>query len=104
MAASALAKPGTDAGPCNGVCEHRDCAITRGMAEADCAICGEKIGYDVRFYTQDRADNKKWFGNEISPHGTMIKFSTDGPRDKQLVHAVCLEGKYRLEREAKENK
>jgi hypothetical protein len=50
MAASALASPGTVAGPCNGPCSHRDCAETRRMADANCVICLHPIGFNRRFY------------------------------------------------------
>ena len=100
MASSRLSAPGTEYGPCNTVCDHTDCMTTRGMAEASCSICGKKIDYEVSFYTMDREDHKRWFGSELSPFGTMVKFMQDGPRDKQLVHAVCYEKKIRLERES----
>jgi len=103
MAASYLAHPGKvvrgeEIGPCTTVCDHRDCALTRSHAKASCAMCGNEIGYETAFYNFSREDSQKWFGNEISPFGTMVKFMTDGPRDKQLVHAVCYEKKIREER------
>jgi hypothetical protein len=53
MAASTLPRPGTENGPCEEPCEHRDCALTRRMANTDCAICHIRIGYDRRFYQKD---------------------------------------------------
>lgn len=50
MAAGILSGPGTEYGPCEGECQHRDCGETRRMAEAECAHCDKPIGYDVRFY------------------------------------------------------
>ena len=50
MAAGFLSKPGTKLGPCEDSCEHRDCALTRKMAETVCHLCDEKIGYDTAFY------------------------------------------------------
>ena len=50
MAAGVLPKIGTKYGPCEGECQHKDCALNRKMAEAPCKICGEPIGYDTRFY------------------------------------------------------
>jgi hypothetical protein len=105
MAASYLPEPGkvvrgTEIGPCVSACDHKDCMLTRQQSRACCAICGEEIGYETAFYTAPRDDIKKWYGNEISPFGTMVQFMTDGTRDKQLVHAVCYEKKIRLERES----
>jgi hypothetical protein len=54
MAAGTLPKPGTKYGPCKGDCEHRDCAATRRMAGTACPTCGDKIGYNRRFYETDR--------------------------------------------------
>ena len=50
MAAGVLAAPGTEYGPCDSECRHTDCALTRAMADDLCTICGEPIGYDIRFY------------------------------------------------------
>ena len=96
MAASVLPEPGevvrgVEIGPCKGACEHTDCALTRRMAAASCAICGKPIGYDVRFYAANKEDNLKFFGGEISPYGTVIE-------GKQYEHAVCLEEKIEFER------
>lgn len=55
MAAAALPAPGTQYGPCEGDCDHRDCAATRRMASAKCRICGEPIGYERRFFIEDGA-------------------------------------------------
>lgn len=53
MAAGILPEPGTDYGPCEGECSHRDCKETKEMAKKECPECGEKIGYGVRFYEKD---------------------------------------------------
>lgn len=53
MGWSLLSKPGTEHGPCEGECEHTDCAKTRSMAESECSICGEEIGYERGFYARD---------------------------------------------------
>jgi hypothetical protein len=50
MAAGVLPKPGTKFGPCKKACVHRDCILTRKMAEAKCPKCGQPIGYGVGFY------------------------------------------------------
>ena len=50
MAASTLSAPGTEFGPCETDCHHRDCAATRIAAQGACQICGEPIGYDRRYY------------------------------------------------------
>lgn len=50
MGWSVLPRPGTEYGPCEEKCEHRDCAQTRKMAEAECSICDKEIGYDRGFY------------------------------------------------------
>jgi hypothetical protein len=65
MAAGRLPAPGTQYGPCVPTCEHTDCACTRRMAETQCALCDDVIGYDRRFY--------------------------DGRDKAGLVHASCAE-------------
>lgn len=50
MAPGKLAKPGTKYGPCAEPCNHRDCKITRRMAEMLCPHCSEPIGYEQFFY------------------------------------------------------
>ena len=73
MAASKLAEPGTEYGPCkqpySSPCGHSDCAAVRKMAEATCRICNVPIGYGLRFY-----------GEQTHPEGGSM-----------YVHAVCLE-------------
>ena len=69
MASSCLPKPGTEFGPCAGVCEHRDCADTRRIAATICPDCREPIGYGRHFYKDG-----------------------DGH-----AHAVCLEERYEAE-------
>lgn len=56
MAASSLAAPGTEYGPCDEACEHTDCAATRVMAERNCIACAEKIGFEKRFFREDSGD------------------------------------------------
>lgn len=68
MAAGRLSPVGTDYGPCEGECEHRDCAQTRRMALSLCRICGSQIGYDRDFFVET-----------TDPHR--------GPT--VLVHALC---------------
>ncbi len=70
MAAGTLSKPGTDFGPCETDCKHRDCQQTRDMATKSCGICSEPIGYDRRFYRD----------NETTP--------------PKYHHALCLEEKF----------
>ena len=53
MSFATIAAPGTEFGPCAEPCEHTDCAATRRTAEALCNICGEPIGYDRRYYSDD---------------------------------------------------
>ncbi len=68
-----LSGPGTEAGPCEGTCDHRDCAGTRAMAEAPCKRCCEPIGYDAKFYDiRDRDEDRD--GLDIN---------------RGLVHALC---------------
>lgn len=50
MAVGILPKPGTKVGPCKGVCQHRDCAQTKGDALSLCRFCGKTIGYGVGFF------------------------------------------------------
>ena len=66
MAAASLSPPGTEFGPCEDACGHRDCARTRQMAATVCRFCEKPIGYDRRFYQ-----------------------GPEGPDD--LDHASCLE-------------
>jgi len=70
MAAGALARPGTEFGPCIEPCEHEDCKQIRLMAKMHCEVRGEPIGYERRYYLR---------GDPSSPDTT------------RLVHAVCVE-------------
>jgi hypothetical protein len=79
MAAGTLPKPGTEYGPCDPDCAHRDCAETRRMATENCGICQKPIGYDVRFYDEHGRD------------------------ERNLVHAACLEDEAERERLARRN-
>jgi hypothetical protein len=49
MAWTALAKPGTEFGPCEGACKHSDCALSRKQATTICPGCKEAIGYERCF-------------------------------------------------------
>jgi len=53
MAAGHLSPPGTESGPCEEECIHKDCASTRFLASRLCAECGEPIGYDTRFFQDE---------------------------------------------------
>ena len=50
MAAGMISKPGTQYGPCEGECEHTDCADQRKRVENKCIHCGKRIGYETKFY------------------------------------------------------
>ena len=69
MAASILAEPGTEYGPCERACGHSDCAAVRKMAETICRVCKVPIGYGIWFY-----------GERTHPEGGTM-----------YAHAVCLE-------------
>lgn len=79
MAAGVLPAPGTknyygeEIGPCVRNCRHDDCGATKAMARAACGICGQPIGYGVRFYE--------------------VPLPEMGPGTKDLVHATCVEAK-----------
>ena len=53
MAAGILSAPGTEHGPCEEICAHKDCALTRKMATVLCHHCGQPIGYDRGFFAVD---------------------------------------------------
>lgn len=42
-------KPGTDHGPCNFACYHKDCLEKRRLAGARCLVCRHPIGFDSSF-------------------------------------------------------
>ena len=48
-----LPKPGSEYGPCVEPCVHRDCAATRNDAGKICEHCGQKIGFDVPYYSTE---------------------------------------------------
>lgn len=52
MSAGILAAPGTKYGPCKRPCAHIDCAETRRIAAAPCRRCGEPIGYDTLYFSE----------------------------------------------------
>jgi hypothetical protein len=53
MAAGRLPKPGTELGPCDWPCRHKDCVETRMMAASVCRFCSTPVGYERRFYKDD---------------------------------------------------
>ena len=54
MRATAQPAPGTEFGPClEESCGHVDCGESRALAAIQCALCGEPIGYDKRFFQND---------------------------------------------------
>jgi hypothetical protein len=67
VAATSIPAPGTELGPCEGSCAHRDCEESRRMAAAVRRFCERPIGYGTRLY------NEGAFGSY------------------DLVHALCLE-------------
>jgi len=69
MAAGTLPGPGTKYGPCSGPCVHIDCEETRAWSASACRLCGNPIGYDVRFCEDPEC-------------------SQEGP--EAFVHALCL--------------
>lgn len=51
MAAGILPpETGSEFSPCEGGCNHRDCAALRATAESICHHCEKPIGWDTRFY------------------------------------------------------
>lgn len=50
MASGRLPNPGTKYGPCEGGCNHTDCAETWEMAKRKCKYCGQQIGFDREFF------------------------------------------------------
>ena len=95
MAASTIAAPGTEYGPClpqrtrrravpGGApvvltCAHVDCAESRMLASSVCRLCSDTIGYDVRFYRDPETADKPRVG------ATSTVYAYD------WVHAACLE-------------
>ena len=77
MAAGVLSPVGSDYGPCEGECQHTDCAYTRAVANSPCSLCSEAIGYERRFYRS-------------KPYGTPEAYS----------HARCVEYAIEQERQA----
>lgn len=58
MAAGTIPEPGkvvrgVEIGPCVDDCDHTDCKQSREMAETECPICGDAIGYETPFYDRD---------------------------------------------------
>jgi len=50
MAAAVMPKPGTQFGPCQEGCKHKDCAELKGMAQSMCRFCQKAIGWGGRYY------------------------------------------------------
>lgn len=75
MAAAILSPPGSDYGPCERECGHRDCQATRELAAEVCRICKITIGYETRFYREQ-----------------------NHPEGGKLVHGLCLENEIDVER------
>jgi hypothetical protein len=50
MAAGMIHRPGDQRGPCEGHCQHKDCASLRKEAETPCTLCGLHVGYESEFY------------------------------------------------------
>lgn len=48
-----VSAPGEEYGPCSEACTHPDCLAKAQLAEAVCPLCGERIGYETRFYHND---------------------------------------------------
>lgn len=63
MAAATMGAPGTDFGPCAGDCEHTDCAIMRSRAAEPCTMCGKPIGYETRYYSDERMNDFMGFAH-----------------------------------------
>ncbi len=52
--AEMLAAPGHQFGPClNENCKHNQCVLYRIDAESLCPLCGNRIGYETRYYRED---------------------------------------------------
>lgn len=64
MSAGRLPFPGTEFGPCELPCEHKECNETERMSQVPCPFCLVPIGYETRYYNLE---------------------------GKQLVHAICFE-------------
>lgn len=50
MASLQLYPPGSNAGPCNALCDHAYCAKIRAMANTACKYCQDVIGYQRPFH------------------------------------------------------
>lgn len=65
MAANPLPPPGSECGPCERACTHRDCQATRMLADSACDLCGDPIGYD-------RAMFSNWTDRRGHEHGSPV--------------------------------
>ena len=53
MAAGVLPYPdGSEHAPCSDACSHKDCNETKRLAQMECVYCGQRIGFDTRFYQE----------------------------------------------------
>jgi hypothetical protein len=84
MAAGRLPEPGTEFGPCEHDCEHKDCAETVAMAASICWRCERPIGFKRRFYRMQD-------GSEAGASG-----------ESYLVHAGCEEDAIEAEHRAED--
>lgn len=75
MAYGVLSKPGTMYGPCEGECQHIDCAATRRQVTSPCVVCGNEIGYDTPFYND--------------PCRPLVLDRVE--KDPPMVHARCID-------------
>ncbi len=76
MAATSIAAPGTEFGPCLDVyCGHPGCNANRAAATCICRICNDPVGYDVRMYDEWR--------DQPNANGTN--------RHDFFIHALCYE-------------
>jgi hypothetical protein len=73
-----LPEPGTEYGPCEKSCDHKDCAWTRKAAESICRFCDKPIGYDRGYYVDSEPpvvkDKKKVVMGQI---------------EESFVHSSC---------------
>lgn len=51
MASVVIPRPGSQLGPCEGSCEHRDCEQARADAALVCNGCGQPLGYQRHVYS-----------------------------------------------------
>ncbi len=92
MASVALAKPGTEFGPCVDLaCGHSDCESSRNTAKEVCHLCNDVIGYDRLYYQNEFGDCEHATCAErlinaertARDHGFVIENQTD--RDDRII-------------------